>query len=216
MPDMPDTLALTMRQSLVATDSAGREKSLSTPAGSGPVGASGAAGSSAASGVVASNVVSTGVRVGVLIVVLSAPMADADPAPHSDSTTGTQQAGRRKKRNVIERLVELATADEVPRSGKCCAGNPASHVHRADGLAARATGEHRPVVGQCVESVRRGTKTAVSGTDVRGISNCRSNVRPDTEPSDDAGFRRAFEHGNDGAGGRRVQERDGGGRLGVR
>ncbi|ODP32623.1 hypothetical protein [Pandoraea sp. ISTKB] len=96
---VPDTLALTMRQSLVATDNAGRAKSCNTLSGRGAVGASGDAGSAALAGGVA----------------LSAPMAGAALAPHSDSATGMHQACRRKHENVIERLVVLAMPDGVAR-----------------------------------------------------------------------------------------------------
>lgn len=99
---MPETLAFTMRQSLVATDSAGRTKSLSTSAGSGPAGASGDAGSSEATMGVAG----------------SAATAPSELAPHSDSATGTHKACRRKERNIIERLVDLAMPGVDTRLGR--------------------------------------------------------------------------------------------------
>ncbi|VVD89450.1 hypothetical protein PAQ31011_01548 [Pandoraea aquatica] len=99
---MPETLAFTMRQSLVATDNAGRAKSPSTGAGIGPAGASGDAGSSGTTVDVAG----------------SAATAGGELTPHSDSATGTHQACRRKERNVIERLVDLAMQGVATRASE--------------------------------------------------------------------------------------------------
>ncbi|AKC69185.1 hypothetical protein [Pandoraea oxalativorans] len=120
---MLETLAFTMRQSLVATDSAGRAKSLSTAAGGGPAGASGDAGSSETTVVVAG----------------SAATAGSELTPHSDSATGTQQACRRKERNVIEKLVDLAMPGDVTRALEGCAPGMAPHVHRAERFTTHVT-----------------------------------------------------------------------------
>jgi len=112
---MPETLAFTMRQSLAATDSVGRAKSLNTETGSGPVGASGDAGSPEATIVVAG----------------SAATAGSELTPHSDSATGTHHVCRRKDRNVIERLVDLAMSGVATRAWEGCVHGTAPHVHRA-------------------------------------------------------------------------------------
>ena len=154
MPDMPETLAFTLRQSLVGTDNAGREKSWSTPMGGGPAGASGAAGSSA----VVTPLWPSCAGGAVDSVAWVALLAVANHAPHSDSATGTIHARRRIGRNVIERLVKLAT----PRVHRESAGSLALHVQLADGLMARATDVGKPVAKQRGESVQRGTETVGS------------------------------------------------------
>lgn len=149
IPGMPVTSALTLRQSPVATDNAGGVKSLRTPADSGTdgaVGASAAAGSSDTTGSTA----------------FSAPMAGAEAALHSDSATGTNQACRRKKRSIIERLVELAMPGVVLRSCQGVTTSAGSGIVCSSGRRTRNAGDRRVQAcrGIARELVRRGTKTA--------------------------------------------------------
>lgn len=146
---MPDTLAFTMRQSLVATDSAGRAKSLSTAAGNGPAGASADAGSSETTIVVAG----------------SAATAGSELTPHSDSATGTHKVCRRMERNIIERLVDLAMPGVETRASEGSAYGTAPHVHRADGLTTRVTNVTQAAVAS-IAATATDTSTATGRSGV--------------------------------------------------
>ncbi|WP_150807948.1 hypothetical protein [Pandoraea sputorum] len=69
-----------------------------------------------------------------MVVAGSAATAANGLTPHSDSTTGKHKACRRKERNIIERLVDLAMPGVETLASEGSAYGTAPLVHRADGL----------------------------------------------------------------------------------